>query len=127
MPHGAALPGVSRPASPDPRGGRYRGVANVDESFTDKDFQKLHDGGIRGIRFNFVQHLGGTPDLGEFKRLVSLLQAHPQIGALRSNGRRGFSMTVFPYTVIYRVASGEIVILVIKHDSRRPGYGGKRS
>lgn len=65
--------------------------------------------------------------VGEFKRLVSLLQAHPQIGALRSNGRRGFSMTVFPYTVIYRVASGEIVILVIKHDSRRPGYGGKRS
>ena len=52
-------------------GGRYRGVANVDESFTDRDFEKLHAGGIRGIRFNFVQHLGGTPDLGEFKRLVA--------------------------------------------------------
>ena len=49
-------------------GGRYRGVANVDASFTDRDFTKLHDGGIRGIRFNFVQHLGGTPDMGEFKR-----------------------------------------------------------
>jgi 2-pyrone-4,6-dicarboxylate lactonase len=52
-------------------GGRYRGVANVDERFTDRDLQKLHDGGIRGIRFNFVQHLGGTPDMGEFKRLVA--------------------------------------------------------
>jgi len=52
-------------------GGRYRGVANVDETFTDRDFQKLHDGGIRGIRFNFVQHLGGTPDMGEFQRLVA--------------------------------------------------------
>jgi hypothetical protein len=51
--------------------GRYRGVANVDETFTDRDFQKLHDGGIRGIRFNFVQHLGGTPDMGEFERLVA--------------------------------------------------------
>jgi predicted TIM-barrel fold metal-dependent hydrolase len=51
-------------------GGRYRGVANVDLSFTDRDFETLHEGGIRGIRFNFVQHLGGTPDMDEFKRLV---------------------------------------------------------
>src|SRR5688572_31738286 len=52
-------------------GGRYRGVANVDESFSDRDLQRLHDGGIRGIRFNFVQHLGCTPDMGEFQRLVA--------------------------------------------------------
>ena len=52
-------------------GGRYRGVANVDESFSDRDFADLHAGGIRGIRFNFVQHLGGTPDLDEFQRLVA--------------------------------------------------------
>jgi predicted TIM-barrel fold metal-dependent hydrolase len=52
-------------------GGRYRGVANVDESFSDEDFADLHAGGIRGIRFNFVQHLGGTPDLDEFQRLVA--------------------------------------------------------
>ena len=52
-------------------GGRYRGVANVDETFTDKDFEELHAGGIRGIRFNFVQHLGGTPDMDEFQRLVA--------------------------------------------------------
>jgi predicted TIM-barrel fold metal-dependent hydrolase len=51
-------------------GGRYRGVANVDDSFTDRDFDRLHEGGIRGIRFNFVQHLGGTPDMDEFERLV---------------------------------------------------------
>jgi predicted TIM-barrel fold metal-dependent hydrolase len=50
--------------------GRYRGVANVDETFTDHDFEELHAGGIRGIRFNFVQHLGGTPDMDEFQRLV---------------------------------------------------------
>ena len=35
-------------------------------------------------------------------------------------------MKVFPYSVIYRAAAQEIVILVVKHDSRRPGYGGKR-
>jgi 2-pyrone-4,6-dicarboxylate lactonase len=51
-------------------GGRYRGVANVDESITDAELERLQAGGIRGIRFNFVQHLGGTPDLDEFDRLV---------------------------------------------------------
>ncbi|HEY8520112.1 MAG TPA: amidohydrolase family protein [Gammaproteobacteria bacterium] len=51
--------------------GKYRGVANVDETFTDRDFEMLHEGGIRGIRFNFVQHLGGTPDLDVFHDLVA--------------------------------------------------------
>jgi 2-pyrone-4,6-dicarboxylate lactonase len=51
-------------------GGKYRGVANVDESITDAELERLHEGGVRGIRFNFVQHLGGTPDLDEFDRLV---------------------------------------------------------
>jgi 2-pyrone-4,6-dicarboxylate lactonase len=44
-------------------GGRYRGVAIVDESFGDADYVRLHEGGIRGVRFNFVRHLGGMPDI----------------------------------------------------------------
>jgi 2-pyrone-4,6-dicarboxylate lactonase len=44
-------------------GGRYRGVAIVDESFEDADYVGLHEGGIRGVRFNFVRHLGGMPDI----------------------------------------------------------------
>ncbi len=43
--------------------GRYRGIAIVDESFDENDYAALHDGGIRGVRFNFVKHLGGRPDL----------------------------------------------------------------
>jgi 2-pyrone-4,6-dicarboxylate lactonase len=39
----------------DPK--RYRGVAIVDHSFTDKDYDKLHQGGVRGVRFNFVKRL----------------------------------------------------------------------
>jgi len=30
---------------------------------TDNELQRLHDGGVRGVRFNFVAHLGGAPDL----------------------------------------------------------------
>ena len=52
----------------DPK--RYRGVAIVNDTFTDKDFQKLHDGGVRGVRFNFVKHLGGAPDMTVFDRVI---------------------------------------------------------
>jgi 2-pyrone-4,6-dicarboxylate lactonase len=56
----------------DPR--RYRGVAIVDDRFTDKDFDKLDAGGVRGVRFNFVKHLGGAPDMGVFTRVIDRIK-----------------------------------------------------
>lgn len=50
--------------------GAYRGVCIADKDFTDNEFQDLHDGGIRGVRFNFVSHLGGTPDLEGMKNVL---------------------------------------------------------
>jgi predicted TIM-barrel fold metal-dependent hydrolase len=52
-------------------GGAYRGVACVEDSVSDGELERLHAGGIRGIRFNFVKHLGGVPDLAVFHRLVA--------------------------------------------------------
>jgi 2-pyrone-4,6-dicarboxylate lactonase len=49
---------------------RYRGVAIVDDSFSDADYDKLHAGGVRGVRFNFVKHLGGAPDMAVFNRVI---------------------------------------------------------
>jgi 2-pyrone-4,6-dicarboxylate lactonase len=56
-------------------GGSYRGTAIIDSSVSETDFQRMHDGGIRGVRFNFVQHLGGRPDMAFFRRTVNRLQA----------------------------------------------------
>ncbi|MDQ5848523.1 MAG: amidohydrolase family protein [Pseudomonadota bacterium] len=56
-------------------GGSYRGTAIIDESYSEKDFQRMHDGGIRGVRFNFVKHLGGRPDMGFFRRTVEKAKA----------------------------------------------------
>jgi len=56
-------------------GGSYRGTAIIDESYSEKQFQRMHDGGIRGVRFNFVRHLGGRPDMGFFRRTVEKLKA----------------------------------------------------
>jgi len=55
-------------------GGLYRGVAVVQDSITDGELARLHAGGIRGIRFNFVKHLGGVPDLAVFHRLVARIK-----------------------------------------------------
>lgn len=49
---------------------RFAGVAMIDDSFTDADLADLHDNNVRGIRFNFVAHLGGAPDMDRFWRLV---------------------------------------------------------
>jgi 2-pyrone-4,6-dicarboxylate lactonase len=54
--------------------GTYRGVACVEDSVTDRELARLRDGGIRGIRFNFVKHLGGVPDLEVFYRLVARIK-----------------------------------------------------
>ncbi|MFQ5558625.1 MAG: amidohydrolase family protein, partial [Acidimicrobiales bacterium] len=51
--------------------GRYAGVAMIDESFDGARLAELHEAGVRGIRFNFVAHLGGSPDLDRFWRLVN--------------------------------------------------------
>jgi 2-pyrone-4,6-dicarboxylate lactonase len=49
---------------------RYRGVAFADETFTDKQYDELHAGGVRGVRFNFVKHLGGAPDMKVFDAVI---------------------------------------------------------
>jgi 2-pyrone-4,6-dicarboxylate lactonase len=54
--------------------GAYRGTAIIDESYGDKEFAEMEAGGIRGVRFNFVQHLGGRPDMAFFHRTVARLK-----------------------------------------------------
>ena len=54
--------------------GQYRGVANVNDTFTEKDFLLLNEGGIRGVRFNFVKHLGGAPDMSVFRSIVDRIK-----------------------------------------------------
>lgn len=56
----------------DPK--RYRGVAIVNDGFTDKDFDTLNAGGVRGVRFNFVKHLGGAPDMAVFNRVMDRIK-----------------------------------------------------
>lgn len=55
--------------------GKYAGVAMIDDTHTDAELKAMHEHGVRGVRFNFVEHLGGAPDLDLFWRLVD--RVHP--------------------------------------------------
>jgi len=65
----ATLDAIARSA------GRYRGTAIVDSSVSEKDLERMHAGGIRGVRFNFVTHLGGRPDMAFFRRTVDRVRS----------------------------------------------------
>ena len=64
--------------------------------------------------------------VAEFERVAALLLANPGLGTPRTRGRRGLPTMNFPYTLIYREIAFGIRVPVVKHDRRRPGYGGSR-
>jgi 2-pyrone-4,6-dicarboxylate lactonase len=49
---------------------KFRGVSIGDDSLRDADYDALHHAGVRGVRFNFVKHLGGAPDMAAFNRVI---------------------------------------------------------
>ena len=70
--HGADNAAMLDCIASDPK--RYRGVAIVNDSFTDADYDTLDRGGVRGVRFNFVKHLGGAPDAAVFNRAIDRIK-----------------------------------------------------
>jgi predicted TIM-barrel fold metal-dependent hydrolase len=51
--------------------GAWRGVAMVTKDVTDMELTTLHAAGVRGVRFNFVAHLGGAPDLKNVQAVIA--------------------------------------------------------
>jgi len=51
-------------------GGRFRGVARIDDRTRGSTFKILHEGGIRGVRFNLLDRPRGNVALDVFDRAV---------------------------------------------------------
>ena len=49
---------------------RYVGAAIIDDTTSDRELQRLHDGGFRSARFNFAKFLGISPSPETFKRCI---------------------------------------------------------
>ncbi len=55
------------------KGGRFRGIARVDDTTTAEELKKLHEGGIRGVRFNLLDRSAGNIKLMVFDRVIERL------------------------------------------------------
>ena len=64
--------------------------------------------------------------LAEFERVAQLVDRAPEAGAEIRANRRKFHLAVFPYTVVYRKLGTGIQVLVVRHQSRSPGFGMRR-
>lgn len=47
-----------------------RGIALIEPDIADAELERLHKGGIRGVRFGFVKHLGSRPDPETFRKTI---------------------------------------------------------
>ena len=63
----ATLNGIARSA------GMARGVAVVDPAITDAELERLHEGGMRGVRFNFLKRLVDDAPKDKFLEVSLLL------------------------------------------------------
>jgi predicted TIM-barrel fold metal-dependent hydrolase len=55
--------------------GKYKGVANVNNSMSDADLKALDKAGICACRFSFLKRLGGVGDMNAFRALVERVAA----------------------------------------------------
>ena len=59
--------------------------------------------------------------LGAIKSSIDALSFFPQIGRLVDDvGHRRVPVVRYPYLIFYRIAGDELLILHIRHSSRRP-------
>lgn len=51
-----------------------RGVAMVEPATSDAELERLHLGGVRAVRYNFVRHLGGAPDAAAIETMARRIE-----------------------------------------------------
>lgn len=68
----------------------------------------------------------GLAFLAEFEYGVKALLANPKVGAIFRGTRRRYLLRRFPYSIIYQVSAGELRIIAVAHQRRRPGYWAGR-
>jgi 2-pyrone-4,6-dicarboxylate lactonase len=67
--------------------GRLRGMIRATAKLSVADNKTLHGQGVRGIRFNFMEHLGGEFDKDEMLRIIERISALPWVVDLHIGAR----------------------------------------
>jgi toxin ParE1/3/4 len=69
----------------------------------------------------------GAALLAEFERVLTLLAGQPELGSVWIAETRRFALRRFPFNVVYRAQTGQLLIVALAHHRRRPGYWRHRS
>jgi len=69
----------------------------------------------------------GGPNLGEallraFEKTCEIARLNPEIGVVWRSKTRMLSLDRFPYNLIYVFQQGNLRVIALAHQRRRPGY-----
>lgn len=92
---------------------------------------RLHPGAERdleeGVRFYLERsHIVAGRFLDEIEAALELIQEAPERWPSHVHGTRRYVMAAFPYSLVYKVDSGEIHVYAVAHGRRRPSYWRER-
>jgi len=77
----------------------------------------------------YTQHAGlqvAARFLDELQRIIQLLLQHPGLGTPMTKNRRVFPLKGFPYSVVYSAQDEHLRVLIVRHQSRKPGFANSR-
>ena len=60
--------------------------------------------------------------LSELDHVIQLLMDFPQTGTSVHDDFRSFPFRRYPFNVVYRIDSEELVVVAVTHQSRKPDY-----
>ena len=69
----------------------------------------------------------GRDFLEDVQQVIARLRVHPEVGFEVAGGLRSALLRRFPFSLIYSLEPGEILVVSIAHHRRRPGYWRRRS
>lgn len=68
----------------------------------------------------------GDRFLAEVMSATKYIERYPEIAPVKEKGVRAKVLMRFPYTLMYTIGDGEVFILAVAHQSRRPAYWADR-
>lgn len=69
----------------------------------------------------------GEDFLNDVQQVIARLRVYPKAGAEVADGLRSVLLPRFPFSLIYSLEPGELLIVSVAHHRRRPGYWRTRS
>ena len=64
----------------------------------------------------------GDDFLDDIQHAINTIRERPELGAKVAFGFRRMLVRRFPFSIVYGIESGQIVVVAVAHQRRRPGF-----